>query len=122
MVFSTIVSDSQNRYRIERDFHAEAFSDSDQESVSELCGRIWRSTPLLGEFILSSREQDRVLSSAAVILKQMICMPAAHQSPANERILAMAMVLLTQAQDNDENDSKLWDYLLTGGNNKDGNI
>ncbi|MBR6106475.1 MAG: hypothetical protein IKQ39_00540 [Oscillospiraceae bacterium] len=40
-------------------------------------------------------------------------MPAAHQSPANERILAMAMVLLTQAQDNDENDSKLWDYLLT---------
>lgn len=112
MLYSTIVSDSQIRYQIEHDFQVESFCSSDIESVSELCERIWKSTPLLGEFILSNNMQNKVLSSATVILKQMILMPASLQSLANKRILTMAMVLLTQAQDSDESDGKLWDYLF----------
>lgn len=111
MNFSSVTLENQMQYQIEHNCLAEVCQISDSDPASVICAAVWNSLPLLGEYIPTRWIREKIIASAKVVFQQLLRTSATAQSLLNERILALALIYLTQAQDAD-NENKLWDFLF----------
>ncbi|MBQ9694975.1 MAG: hypothetical protein IJV58_00940 [Oscillospiraceae bacterium] len=112
MEFYPIILDKLEQYAVEEECRAHSCSIKEGLPWSVLCTKIWSSSCFLGECILPMEVQERLHSEAVRVFAKLCKCTPEDLSGDEKRILILDCIRLTQMQDQEEKEGKLWDYLL----------
>ena len=107
----SITFHNQNQYEIELDCIAVKV-EYEPEAIEKISSIIWYNSPLLGELIMGAEEINELLSAGMHIFKKIMSNPHAMLTRMEQQLLIHSCVVLTQEQERETSDGKLWDYIL----------
>lgn len=108
----SITFHNQNQYEIELDCIAVKVEYEPWEAIEKISSIIWDNSPLLGELIMGAEEINELLSAGMHIFKKIMSNPHAMLTRMEQQLLIHSCVVLTQEQERETSDGKLWDYIL----------
>ena len=108
MLHYSIIAHNQVRFNVEKNCYTHSFSYNLNDPMQEIVEKIWNNNLFLGELVIDDELRHRIHEASINIFKKLFDSISIRE----KMLLIYECVLLTQEQDQENIDGKLWDYIL----------